>query len=198
MKKTLSAFFTVFFVLMSFEASKAQETDFADNWRKKTKKILVFNPEVYPEVTEIKEPTYTSFFSAVSDKMQSKSAYKMIRIENSVPFDAIDSIAVREYAQNNSADFVLIPKVRYFKVGIGNYVFSNQVVVQLKLYDSIGNFILASDYDTFRKNARILGSAENSVKIGSSGALKNLLKKIKKLDSKSSENSSSKSFFDFF
>ena len=44
----------------------------------------------------------------------------------------------------------------------------------------MGNFLTETDYDTYKKNARILGSAENSIKIGAMGALTNLGKSLKK------------------
>ena len=73
----------------------------------------------------------------------------------------------------------IIPKVKYFKVGFGKYVFSNQVVVSLKLYDSEGNYIMETSYDTYKGNARLLGSAENSVIIGTKGAIRKMEKELR-------------------
>ncbi|WP_435524123.1 hypothetical protein [Chryseobacterium indoltheticum] len=36
----------------------------------------------------------------------------------------------------------------------------------MKLFDAEGNLITSSEYDTYRKNMRLLGSTENSIKIG--------------------------------
>jgi hypothetical protein len=82
---------------------------------------------------------------------------------------------------NNDADFAIVPKVKYFKVGFGKYVFSNQVVISMKLFDATGNLLTETDYDTYRKNMRLLGSTENSIKIGTNGAIKGILKKLKKI-----------------
>jgi hypothetical protein len=62
-------------------------------------------------------------------------------------------------------------------------VFSNQVVVSMKLFDAGGNLLTETDYDTYRKNMRLLGSTENSIKIGTDGAIKDILKKLRKLKS---------------
>ena len=92
---------------------------------------------------------------------------------------------IKEYCKNNNAQLAVVPKVKYFKVGFGKYVFSNQVIISMKLYDSMGNFLTETNYDTYKKNARILGSAENSIKIGTSGAVSKMGKNLRK----------SKSFF---
>ena len=70
--------------------------------------------------------------------------------------------------------------MKYFKVGFGKYVFSNQVVVSLKIFNSSGELLAETSYDTYRKNGRLLGSAENSIKIGTNGALKNINKILRK------------------
>lgn len=177
MKKTLfySLLFCVF--ITHFSVIKAQ-TNTSYN---KTKKILYFNPEVEPNIEEIKEPTNYAFFSAVSDNLSAFKKNKMMRSEVQVSFDSIDTKTIAEYSKNNDADFVIVPKVKYFKVGIGKYVFSNQVIVSLKLFDGNGNLITHSKYDTYKKNMRLLGSTENSIKIGTLGAMKILLKDLKKI-----------------
>ena len=176
MKKILfySAITTVF--ILSISSVKAQKAHTHD----KIKKILYFNPEVEPDLEEIKEPTNNAFFSAVSDKLSGFRKNKMIRSDIHVSYDSIDSKTILEYSKNNEADFVIVPKVKYFKVGLGKYVFSNQVIVSMKLFDAEGNFIASSDYDTYRKNMRLLGSAENSIKIGTNGAMKSILKELRK------------------
>jgi len=145
----------------------------------KVKKVLYFKPQVYPDLDEIKEPTNTAFFSAVSDEYSSLKRSNMLRADVSEA-DEISAETIREYCRNNNADFAIVPKVKYFKVGIGKYVFSNQVVVSMKLYDAKGNFLTETQYDTYKKNMRMLGSAENSVKIGTKGAIREIIKKLRK------------------
>lgn len=163
--------------ILSISPVNAQKVSSHD----KIKKVLYFNPEVEPDVEEIKEPTNHAFFSTVSDKISSFKRNKMLRSEVQVSYDRIDSKTISEYCKNNDADFAIVPKVKYFKVGLGKYVFSNQVIVSMKLFDAEGNFIASSDYDTYRKNMRLLGSAENSIKIGTNGAMKSILKELRKI-----------------
>lgn len=165
------------FLLIGMTSVKAQKNASED----KIKKILYFNPEVEPDIEEIKEPTNHAFFSTVSDNLSRYKKNKMLRAEVQIPFDSIDTKTINDYCTNNEADFAIVPKVRYFKVGIGRYVFSNQVVVSMKLFDAEGNFITETDYDTYRKNMRLLGSAENSIKIATNGAIKGILKKLRKI-----------------
>lgn len=171
--------FTTFisFLFIGMATVKAQKN--ADD---RIRKILYFNPEVEPDIEEIKEPTNNAFFSAVSDKVSSYKRNRMLRAEVQVPFDNVDKETIVDYCLNNDADFAIVPKVKYFKVGLGKYVFSNQVVVSMKLFDAEGNFITETDYDTYRKNMRLLGSTENSIKIGTNGALKGILKNLKKIN----------------
>ncbi|WP_294288470.1 pyruvate decarboxylase [uncultured Chryseobacterium sp.] len=171
-------FLTAFasFIIIGTSYAKAQKT--ADD---KIRKVLYFNPEVEPDIEEIKEPTNYAFFNAVSDNLSGYRRNKMLKTETQIPFDSIDKQTISDYCLNNNADFAVVPKVKYFKVGLGKYVFSNQVVVSMKLYDSEGNFITESDYDTYRKNMRLLGSTENSIKIGTNGAIKDILKSLKKI-----------------
>lgn len=168
--------FTAFtsFLLIGMATVQAQKT--ADD---KVKKILYFNPEVEPDIEEIKEPTNNAFFSAVSDKISGYKRNRMLRAEVQIPFDTIDKETIVDYCLNNDADFAVVPKVKYFKVGFGKYVFSNQVIVSMKLFDAKGNLIIESNHNTYRKNMRLLGSTENSIKIGTNGALKGILKNLK-------------------
>ncbi|ROH97936.1 pyruvate decarboxylase [Chryseobacterium daecheongense] len=177
MRKVL--LFTTFtsFLFIGMAIVKAQKN--ADD---KIRKVLYFNPEVEPDIEEIKEPTNNAFFSAVSDKVSSYRKNKMLRAEVQIPFDSVDQQTIIDYCVNNDADFAIVPKVKYFKVGLGKYVFSNQVIVSMKLFDAGGNFITETDYDTYRKNMRLLGSTENSIKIGTNGALKGILKNLKKIN----------------
>ncbi len=145
----------------------------------KINKVLYFNPVVEPDIEEIKEPTNTAFFSAVSDNL-SERKNKMLKTETQISFDSIDRKTIADYCINNDADFAIVPKVKYFKVGLGKYVFSNQVIVSMKLFDAQGNLLTETDYDTYRKNMRLLGSTTNSVKIGTNGAIKGILKQFRK------------------
>lgn len=163
------------------KAQSISSNDSDNSFSQRGRKILYFNPEVYPQLEEIQEPTNSAFFSAVSDETSELRTRKMLRADSPMEFDSVDQNTIREYCRNNDADYAIVPKVKYFKVGLGKYVFSNQVVVSMKLYDAEGNFITETQYDTYRKNMRLLGSAENSVKIGTRGAFKNILKNIRKL-----------------
>lgn len=145
----------------------------------KVQRIIIYDPEVFPDIEEIKEPTNTSYFSALSDELKILGDYKLLRINNNVSYDFIDLNNIKELCENNNADAVILSKVKYFKVGIGKYVFSNQVIVSLKLYDSKGNFVIETSYDTFKTNGRLLGSAENSIKIGTIGALKKMSQEVR-------------------
>ncbi|ASW74304.1 hypothetical protein IQ37_07885 [Chryseobacterium piperi] len=165
------------FLLIGITSVKAQKGASED----KIKKILYFNPEVEPDIEEIKEPTNHAFFSAVSDNLSGYKKNKMLRAEIQIPFDSVDAQTIVDYCINNEADFAIVPKVKYFKVGIGKYVFSNQVIVSMKLFDASGSLITETDYDTYRKNMRLLGSAENFIKIGTNGAIKGILKKLRKI-----------------
>ncbi|WP_312390288.1 pyruvate decarboxylase [Chryseobacterium sp.] len=175
MRKFISFVTLTVFLFSGTVLLKAQK-----NSTDKIKRILYFNPEVEPDIEEIKEPTNHAFFSAVSDNL-SERKNRMIKTETQVSFDSIDKKTITDYSINNEADFVIVPKVKYFKVGLGKYVFSNQVVVSMKLFDAEGNLLTETDYDTYRKNMRLLGSTTNSVKIGTNGAIKDILKKLRKI-----------------
>ena len=172
---TFTTLATLLFVGIS--SLKAQK-----NTGDKIKKVLYFNPEVDPDIEEIKEPTNTAFLSAVSDNLSERKS-RMLKTDTQISFDSIDKKTIADYCDNNDADFAIVPKVKYFKVGIGKYVFSNQVIVSMKLFDADGNFVTQTDYDTYRKNMRLLGSTTNSVKIGTNGAIKGILKELRKLKS---------------
>lgn len=183
MKKIYPLLFSFLFILSGFQLIDAQ----IGVLQRETKKqnIIYFNPEIFPEVEEIKDPTYTAFYAAISEKNSPFRNYKVLRVDTNIPYDSVDVNAIKEYCKNNNAQLAVVPKVKYFKVGFGKYVFSNQVIISMKLYDSLGNFLTETDYDTYKKNARILGSAENSIKIGTSGAVNRMGKNLRK----------SKSFF---
>lgn len=183
MKKIYPLLFSFLFILSGFQLIDAQ----IGVLQRETKKqnIIYFNPEIFPEIEEIKEPTYMAFYAATSEKSSPFRSYKSLRVDANIPYDSVDIDAIKEYCKNNNAQLAVVPKVKYFKVGFGKYVFSNQVIISMKLYDSMGNFLTETNYDTYKKNARILGSAENSIKIGTSGAVSKMGKNLRK----------SKSFF---
>ncbi len=143
------------------------------------KTILYFTPEVFPDIPEIIEPTNTAFFTATSDQMKTYSNMKYLHVNTPISFDEVDSKTVRDMCRNNNADVAVIPKVKYFKVGLGKYVFSNQVIVSMKLYNSDGDFVMETAYDTYKGNGRLLGSAENSVIIGTKGAIRKISKELR-------------------
>lgn len=181
MRKIIYFTILTFLLFAGISSLKAQR-----NTDDKIKKVLYFNPEVDPDIEEIKEPTNTAFFSAVSDNL-SERKNKMLKTETQISFDSIDKQTIKDYCINNDADFAIVPKVKYFKVGLGKYVFSNQVVVSMKLFDAEGNLLTETDYDTYRKNMRLLGSTTNSVKIGTNGAIKVVIKQLKKIKPSSGE-----------
>ena len=170
-------------ILTSCQSANAQNSTLSKDL--KNQYVIYFKPEVFPDIEEIKESTYTAFFGAVSGKVNHLRNYKMLRVDSHIPFDTVDVESVKEFCENNNAKFAIIPKVKYFKVGLGKYIFSNQVIVSMKLYDSSGAFVSETDYDTFKKNARILGSAENSIKIGTEGAMNNMGKNLSKIQKSS-------------
>ena len=131
----------------------------------KIKKIIYFQPAVFPEIEEIKPPTNQAFFSAVTDQMSLYSGnIKTVQMDSSMDYDNVDTEYIKEVGKNNNAEAISVPKVKYFKVGIGKYVFS-----------------MENQYDTYKGNARLIGKAENSIKVGTKGAIKDLMKNLRKL-----------------
>ena len=165
-------------ILSSVHLVRAQQNSSTKTAKSQT--VIYFNPTVYPNIEEIRQPTYDAFFTAVSDRVEKNRNYKMLRVESGIPYDEVDSNAVQQFCENNGADYAVVPKVKFFKVGIGQYVFSNQVVVSMKLYDATGKLVAETDYDTYKKKARMLGTAENSIKIGTEGAMKTMGVNLKK------------------
>lgn len=185
MKKTLHPFILCFcsaLLLISCSSFGDSLLYFNKNAKiSRVKTILYFNPEVFPDISEIKEPTYAAFYTATSDQMKSFGNLKYLQVDTPISFDDVDTKTVRDICKNNNADVAVIPKVKYFKVGFGKYVFSNQVIVSMKLYNSDGDFVMETAYDTYKGNGRLLGSAENSVIIGTKGAIKKISKELKNL-----------------
>lgn len=142
-------------------------------------RIVYFEPEVYPDFEGIKEPTNNTFFSALTNELKNYGSYKVLRINTSVKYDSIDNNLVKELCINNGAEVAIVPKIKYFKVGLGKYVFSNQVIISMKLYNDDGNLVMENSYDTYKGNGRLLGSAENSIKIGTSNVIRNMISELR-------------------
>lgn len=161
-------------------AKKSDQSDWDHD--KKKYSVLYFSPEVYPNIPEIQGPSNFAFFSAVSDKVARNRQIKMDKVDSTMPFDDVDVDAIKEMCKNNGSDLVVVPRIKYFKVGFGKYVFSNQVVVSMKVYNAKGQLLKETSYDTFRKNKRMIGNTENSIKIGTVGAMNDIMKEIKDFD----------------
>lgn len=144
--------------------------------------IVYFAPEVYPDIEEIKFPSYQAFYNSISNKMSHYNQMRMTMIENFMAYDSVDVKIIKEVCENNNSDLAVVSQIKYFKVGIGKYVFSNQVLVSMKMFDSKGNLIKESSYDTFKKKKRMIGSTENSIKIGTDGVMNDILKEIRQLN----------------
>lgn len=153
-----------------------------DNLQHDKHRIVYFNPEVYPDVEEIKFPSYQAFFDGVSEKLRKFEHLKLTRVDTPLVYDSIDVQTIKEICHNNNSDLAVVPKIKYFKVGLGKYVFSNQVVISMKMFNSEGTLLTETSYDTYRKNKRMLGSTTNSIKIGTEGAMNEILREIKLLN----------------
>ena len=123
-------------------------------------RIVYFDPEVYPNFEEIKEPTNNVIYSAVSDELKNYGNYKIMHINNAnIKYDSVDVNMIKESCLNNGAEIALVPKVKYFKVGLGKYVFSNQVIVSMKMYNNDGELVIENSYDTYKGSGRLLGTS---------------------------------------
>ena len=142
-------------------------------------RIVYFDPEVFPDYDGIKSPTNSALFAAVSNELKKYGSYRIMHVDSPIKYDSIDSETVKELCINNGAEIAIIPKVKYFKVGLGKYVFSNQVIVSMKLYNNDGNLVIENSYDTYKGSGRLLGSAENSVKIGTANVVKNMISELR-------------------
>lgn len=143
-------------------------------------RIVYFNPEVYPDYDGIKKPTNNAFYSTISNELKNYGNFRILHVDVPIKYDSIDGEMVKELCINNGAEVAIIPKVKYFKVGLGKYVFSNQVIVSMKLYNSDGKLVIENSYDTYKGSGRLLGTAENSVKIGTSHVIKNMIGELRR------------------
>ena len=168
----------VLLLIFAFGSSILQGQNYPKS-SKNQKTIIFFASEITPNFEEIREITHLSYFSAASDFM-SLNHHKILQNNSIVAYENVDIPNIIESCKNNEADYAVVSLIKFFKIGIGKYVLSSQVVVKMKLYDKSGKLMCESNYDTFRKNARILGSAENSIKLGTKGALKLIKKNLRK------------------
>lgn len=143
-------------------------------------RIVYFNPEVYPDYDGIKKPTNNAFYSTISDELKNYGNFRILHVDVPIKYDSIDGEMVKELCINNGAEVAIIPKVKYFKVGLGKYVFSNQVIVSMKLYNNDGKLVIENSYDTYKGSGRLLGTAENSLKIGTSHVIKNMIGELRR------------------
>ncbi len=170
-------------VLKSFTSVSASSYSdpYSDPYNlQKVQEIIIFNPEIDPNIAELRFPSYQTFFDGVTSEFARNKNVNINRIETPMTYDEVDIESIKEICKYNNSDLAVVPKIKYFKVGLGRYVLSNQVVVSLKLYNSDGTLLSETSYDTYRKNKRILGSTENTIKIGTSGALASLKKYIRR------------------
>jgi len=60
-------------------------------------RIVYFDPEVYPNFEEIKEPTNNVIYSAVSDELKNYGNYKIMHINNAnIKYDSVDVNMIKE------------------------------------------------------------------------------------------------------
>lgn len=183
MKKTIFLAIAAGLILLSCRSWGSSLTSNNNNIKlKKVQRIVYFNPEVFPSYEGIIEPTNKAFFNTVTNELRHYGDYKILRVDAPINYDSVDVQSIKDYCKNNNADVAVVPKVKYFKVGIGKYVFSNQVIISMKLYNNDGELVIENSFDTYKGKGRLLGSAENSVNIGTSNVIKNLIAALKSRD----------------
>lgn len=148
---------------------------------KKKEVFLYTSPHIIPDMEEIRDATETSFFDTVSDKMSQLSHAKFLYANASLTEeDENFHQHISELCLNNGADYAVLPTIKFFKVGLGKYIFSSQVAITLRVYKADGTPLFLGTFDTFKKKGRMFGSAENAIRKGTEGALRQLHKNIKK------------------
>lgn len=180
-KKTqLSKIFSILFLLGAAYAYSQTTTniDEVQITGKRKYTVLYTNPTIEPPLEEIIAPTTLEFFDVVTHRFSDSKNLKLIRSKAEVVEEGDFAKNIQELGENNGADYVVVPKLKFFKVGIGRYVFSSQVEVCLSLYSPEGQLISSETYNTFKNDKRIFGSAENSIRKATQGALKGLRKKF--------------------
>ena len=98
----LSFTFTAFILLTGCRSVSAQNSVF--NRDLKIQNVIYFNPEVFPDIDEIKEPTYSAFYSAVSDRISHFRNYKMLRVDANLTFDSADVKTLKELSNNSTRE----------------------------------------------------------------------------------------------
>lgn len=196
MKKPLplSKIFTVLLLISAGYAYAQANTDIEEvQINGKIKYTFLYtNPTIEPPVEEIIAPTIIEFFDVVTHRFSANKNLKLIRSKSSVVADGDISKNIQELGENNNADYVVVPKLKFFKVGIGRYLFSSQVEVCLDLYNSEGKLLSSETYNTYKNDRRIFGSAENSIRKATQGAMKGLRKKFQLALNSASDDSSIK------
>lgn len=147
----------------------------------KKREVFLYTPlHIVPAVEEIREVTESYFFEAISDEVSRYTHWKLLRTEGIIDENSKDiSRQISELCMHNGANYAIIPKITFFKVGFGKYIFSSQVIVTLLVYNSDGEYCISVSYDTFKKKGRLFGSAEHSIRKGVKGAFRQLSKRIK-------------------
>lgn len=199
MKKPLPLckIFTVLLLISAGYAYAQATTDIEEvqiNGKRKYT-FLYTNPTIEPPVEEIIAPTTIEFFDVVTHRFSANKNLKLIRSKSSVVAETDISKNIQELGENNNADYVVVPKLKFFKVGIGRYVFSSQVEVCLDLYNSEGKLLSSETYNTYKNDRRIFGSAENSIRKATQGAMKGLRKKFQLALNSGTEGSTVKKSF---
>ena len=100
--------FAVLLLLTSYCAVFAQNALL--NKDEKSYQILYFNPEVFPNIEEIKEPTYTAFFSALSDHMSTSKNNKLLRVDYDIPMTSPKLLLSRNFVRIIMRNMPLFPK----------------------------------------------------------------------------------------
>lgn len=122
-KKLFLKFSNIILIVFGFTLLQGQ------NYSKTQKTILFFTPDITPNFEEIKDVTYLSYYSAASDFM-SFSNNKILQNNNIIAFENVDIHNIIESCKNNETDFAVVSLIKFFKIGIGKYVLSSQVVVK--------------------------------------------------------------------
>ena len=180
MKKTVFLAVVAGFILLSCRSWGSSLFNGDESIKlKKVQRIVYFNPEIFPNYEGIRDPTNKAFFNTVTNELRYYGDYKILRVDTPIIYDSVDTQSIKDYCKYNNAEIAVVPKIKYFKVGIGKYVFSNQVIVSMKLYNNNGELVMEYSFDTYKGKGRLLGSAENSVNIGTTNVVRNLVAALK-------------------
>lgn len=106
-------------------------------------------------------------------------------------FDEIDTTEISKICKENSLDGYLCTQIKY-KFGDYYYSFaflgqSEDTYIEIKLYDSTGKLILHTKHNTAMGNSYMMPpKAEQTIKDGVFGNLKQILKELNKIKKHSS------------